>query len=127
SRLLAPKGYGLVCAGVVALVMVSYEPLRETIMLGQADVLVLLVTSAGIVCAEWGNRGQTPSSRYRLWAGVFLGLGTMLKLYPFGLVLYYAWKRQWRLAGAALATIGALIVLCLLVAGPRVLLEYWQI
>jgi alpha-1,2-mannosyltransferase len=126
SHILTSRSYRLWGAGIVAVALVGFAPLRETLLYGQFDVLVLFSTAVGVVCAELGDRLRAHSSAYPIVAGVCLGLATMLKLYPGGLVLFYAWKRQWRLTGAALATIGALAALSAFVAGPQVLADYWR-
>lgn len=66
------------------------------------------------------------ASRRPAWAGAFLGLGTMAKLYPAFLVpvvlAYYLVERRW--SGAALVlvgfgiTVGAFLAQIVLVAGP---------
>jgi len=64
------------------------------------------------------------SQRHDAAGGVCLGLATALKCTPGLFVIYFAWKRQWKLAVVALVTAGACTLAPALWQGPR---DYaWQ-
>ncbi|MCG3127459.1 MAG: hypothetical protein CHACPFDD_02319 [Phycisphaerae bacterium] len=65
--------------------------------LNQIDTLTLLLLVAGFV--HW-------QQRRRLASGLWLGLATLIKLTPAIVVLWFVLKRQYRVAAAAVATIG---------------------
>lgn len=89
-------------------VLLLFDPLREQLRQGQLSaVLALLVVGAWV--AE-------RSGRYRL-SGSLLGVAVAIKLFPGFLVIYYAFRRRWRIVSSAAATLALLSGLTLVVLG----------
>jgi hypothetical protein len=79
---------------------------------GHVDGLALLLLVAAVLALRRGRRG---------WAGVLVGLATMVKLYP-ALALAVWWRRgRWRMAAFAAAVVVVSEAPHLLFVGPRVL------
>ena len=82
------------------------RPLDSNFGLGQVNVLILAFISIGLYL-YCGKRD--------LLAGLMLAAATLIKLTPALLIVYFAWKREWRVvAGAALG----LVILALVVPMP---------
>jgi len=82
------------------------RPLDSNFGNGQVNVLILALTCLGLYLYQ---------KRRDTWAGVSLAAATLMKVTPALLIVYFAWKREWRVViGAA---IGA-IVLTLIVPVP---------
>lgn len=100
---------------MVAGVLMFCGPLRQQVMQGQFNgVLVLLVAAA------WRASRQGRD----VWAGVWLGLATAIKLYPGFLFVHFLLLRRWRLLGAGTATFLALTALTWAVLGTEALRVY---
>jgi alpha-1,2-mannosyltransferase len=89
------------------------EPVRETLRLGQVNLVLL-----GMITADCLLR-RTPWPR-----GAMIGLAAAVKLTPAAFVLFFLARRQWRPAVTAAATFGAAALAGLLIA-PRDSLGYW--
>jgi hypothetical protein len=99
---------------LLALLLVCH-PVWEHVYLGQITLVVtLLVTGA------WAAER---SGRPRL-AGALVGAATAVKLFPGFLVLYFAWRRQWRVVGAGLVAFGAFTGLTVAVLGLETYRSY---
>jgi hypothetical protein len=83
-------------------------PLREHLMQGQLNLLILLLL-VGTWRAERGGHG--------LAAGCFLGLATAIKLFPGFLFLYFFCRRSWKVIGAGLASLLLLTTLTGMILG----------
>jgi hypothetical protein len=92
----------------VALALAIFPAIRESFEEGQLNVVV----EAGMV----GCWAATRSGRSAL-AGELLGIGFALKPIPGLFFLYYAWRRDWRLLGAAAITVVALSAAGVALAG----------
>ncbi|HCT80919.1 MAG TPA: hypothetical protein DGT23_31015, partial [Micromonosporaceae bacterium] len=91
------------------------EPMRETIPLGQINMLlVVLVLLDLLVLAPRGSK----------WTGVGIGLATAIKLLPGIFIVYLLLTRQWRAAIIASVTAAAATVLAAVVA-PRASWDFW--
>ncbi|MFG1672947.1 glycosyltransferase family 87 protein [Micromonospora sp. NPDC049282] len=87
-----PRGFGLT---VAVLLVLAVESTRETITLGQINMLLVVLILADLLFA-------VPQGRR--WAGVGVGLAAALKLFPGIFVLYLLAARRWRAAAVAAAT-----------------------
>jgi len=87
-----PKWY----AFAVALCLVAaYEPMRDTFLFGQVNmVLLFLVMADAVLLLGRGSR----------WAGVGIGLAAAIKLTPGLFILYLLITKRWRAAGVATGT-----------------------
>jgi len=77
-------------------VILLFDPLIYTIIIGQVNLLILFLLTA--TALAW-MRGRP------IMAGICLGLGASIKLMPAVFLAYFLWKREWKLFLAALATI----------------------
>ncbi|MGB3905270.1 MAG: glycosyltransferase family 87 protein [Anaerolineae bacterium] len=93
----------------LALVL-NLDPVLDSVLLGQLDLLILFL----IVAAYWGYR-----SGREVVAGASLGLAAMIKISPGLLILYFLFKRRFRVVASAFATVALIGSLSLLVAGPN--------
>jgi len=95
--------------------ILAMEPLRETIPLGQINMLlIVLVLFDLLVLAPKGSR----------WMGVGIGLATAIKLTPGVFIVYLLLTRQWRAAATAAATAAGVTLLTAAVA-PRASWDFW--
>jgi len=97
-------------AEVLALVAVlsTFFPLINTMWTGAMNAILLLLLTAA--WAGW-SRGRDATS------GVLVGVAALFKIFPVALLPYLAWRRDWRLVGAAMVTGVAGLLACLLVTG----------
>ncbi|MEV6630848.1 glycosyltransferase 87 family protein [Actinoplanes sp. NPDC051470] len=72
-----------------------FEPVRETITLGQVNMVLLVVVAADLLFGL---------SAGRRWAGVGVGLATAIKLTPGVFIVYLLVTRRWRAAFTAMGT-----------------------
>jgi alpha-1,2-mannosyltransferase len=95
--------------------ILAMEPLRETIPLGQINMLlVVLILFDLLVLAPRGSR----------WTGVGIGLATAIKLTPGIFLVYLLLTRQWRAAATAVATAAGVTLLTAAIA-PRASWDFW--
>lgn len=98
----------------IPLILIT-EPMRETIPLGQINMLlVLLVLMDLLVLAPRGSR----------WTGVGIGLATAIKLLPGIFIVYLLLTRQWRAAITSMITAAAVTVITAIVA-PQASWDFW--
>ncbi len=83
-------------------------PFRQHMNQGQLGIILLL-----LITASWA----ASRSGWLLWAGVFLGAATALKLFPGFLFLYFVLWRQWRTVGAGIVTVAVLTALTAAIFG----------
>ncbi|WP_326555210.1 glycosyltransferase family 87 protein [Micromonospora sp. NBC_01813] len=89
-------------AGLAVPLVVLIEPTRETIFLGQINMLLVVLILADLLFAvPKGSR----------WAGVGIGLATAIKLFPGIFIVYLLVTRRWRAA----------LVSCVAAAGATLL------
>lgn len=98
---------------VAVLLVLAVESTRETITLGQINMLLVVLILADLLFAV---------PRNRRWAGVGVGLATALKLYPGIFIVYLLACRQWRAAVVASATAAGATLL----AAAVLPLESWR-
>jgi alpha-1,2-mannosyltransferase len=100
----------------VALCLVTvYEPMRETFLFGQVNMLLLGLVAADLLL--FTRKGSK-------WGGVGIGLATAIKLTPGIFIVYLLITKRWRAAAvasgtAAAATLGAAAV------APDASREFW--
>lgn len=101
-------------AVAVPLILVT-EPLRETIPLGQINMLLVLLILLDLLIL--GPRGSR-------WMGVGIGVATAIKLLPGIFIVYLLLTRQWRAAFTAMITAAAVTLLTAAVA-PHASWDFW--
>lgn len=89
-------------AGLAVPLIVLLEPVRETIFLGQINMLLVVLILADLLFAV--------PKRSR-WAGVGIGLATAIKLFPGIFIVYLLVTRRWRAAAVScVAAAGATLL-----------------
>jgi hypothetical protein len=74
-------------------------PIVEFAVQGHVDAVAIMFTALAVLCALSTWRGA------RVWAGVFLGMATLAKIYPIILLLAIVRRRDWPLLLACALTI----------------------
>ncbi|MEV0715941.1 glycosyltransferase 87 family protein [Asanoa sp. NPDC050611] len=100
---------------VAFLLIVAFEPYRETITFGQVNLLLMVLVGVDLLVGIAGGRR---------WAGVGIGLATAIKLTPGVFILYLLVTRRWRaaLVAAGTATVATLAAAAVDPAASR---EFW--
>jgi len=98
-------------------VVILVLPVRETIMLGQVNLMVCAL----VVCAYFPASG----TRHPLRAGCQLGIATAIKLTPGLFIAYFALERRFRLCLTAVVVVAVTIALGYAVA-PRDSVVFWS-
>jgi hypothetical protein len=112
--LLCFRAFGVYVAsalGVGLLMLFNMRPLADVIAYGQVDILLLLLLVVAVAALQRGRDGL---------AGAAVALGTLFKLYPALLLVFFVLKRQWR----ALIGFVAAMLLC---NGLAVILVGWDL
>jgi len=112
----AQRNDALLGTFLVSMAFLALQPLWESLIRGQMDVIILTAAVAAMALSFQG-RGE--------WlAGASLAFAAMLKIYPGLLIVYLLWRQRWRaVAGFAVMSVG-LVLLSGLVAGWDVLWRY---
>ncbi|MEV7623868.1 glycosyltransferase 87 family protein [Actinoplanes sp. NPDC089786] len=97
---------------LVFVAALAMEPVRQTLGLGQVNLLLLALVVLDLTVLP------------KRWRGVGVGIATAIKLTPGLFIVYLLVTRQWRAAGVAVATVTTLTAASLLVA-PRESLRYF--
>lgn len=92
-----------------------FTPLMTTLYAGQVNTWMLFA----VALALWAFKRERP-----LEAGLALSLGTMIKVMPAALIVYFAWRRQWRVVIGAAIGLAALGLLSMAVVGPGEVFSY---
>ena len=101
---------------VVALVLTfSSHPLYRTLTAGQLNLLILFLISL-----SWFLFAR----KKLVGAGIFLGIATLLKLFPGLLILFFLWKKEYKVAVSAIATIAILVLFSLAIQGVQPYQDY---
>lgn len=99
----------------LAAVALVFEPLENSLGLGQINQLILV-----LLCVfAWALVGGRDAL-----AGLSLGLATALRLHPALLIVYLAWRRRWRAFGWAAVTAAACTLIAVPVVGWAETVEY---
>ncbi len=78
-RLLSATGVGL-------LLLLGMRPITDTIAFGQIDILLLLLLTLALLASQ---------HRRHVLAGALVAVGTLFKLYPALLLVFFVARRQW--------------------------------
>ncbi len=85
-----------------------FAPALFTLYKGQINLVILFLLALTYWFYRRGNLA---------WVGVSLACATMIKVVPGLLILYFLWKREYKLASATTIAIVLMVVIGLLVAG----------
>ncbi len=91
------------------------EPMRETIPLGQINMLLVLLVLLDLLVL---------GPRHSRWMGIGIGLATAIKLLPGIFIVYLLLTRQWRAAITSAVTAAAATVIAAVVA-PQASWDFW--
>jgi hypothetical protein len=99
------------------IIALNFTPFIESFYHGQANLLILILLAGSF----WFYERQKPAI-----SGILLGLSIMIKILPLAFLVYWAWKRQWRLLSSALATLLVLSLFSLGVIGLQPHIKFIQ-
>jgi len=100
---------------VVFVAVLATEPVRQTLGLGQVNLVLF-----GLVVLDLAVLGRAGSR----WTGIGVGVATAIKLTPGLFIVYLLVTRRWRAAGTAAGTVAALTASACLIA-PRETMQYF--
>ena len=100
----------------IALLLCFWSPIPDNAWMGQANLLALLPTLAGLALAR-----QRPVA-----GGILVGIAGMLKMSPALFLLHFALRRNWRAVFAGMGTAVALSVLALPLVGWDIQLHFYR-
>jgi hypothetical protein len=97
--------------------LLLFVPPLTTLHAGQVNLFLL----ASLMLALWAF-----ARRKSVWLGIWLGVGTSLKIIPLALVGYLLWRRQWRAFLVAVLVIVTLLLVAVPLIGWDGLVSYGQ-
>lgn len=93
---------------ILCLVTLFYSPVVSTLFKGQANILILVFLGLSLLLFY----------RNRLYlSGIILGITAMIKILPGFLIIYWLWKREYKLAVSAIITIVVITLLTVIILG----------
>jgi alpha-1,2-mannosyltransferase len=101
---------------LAVLLVVTFEPVYVSLQLGQVDFLLLFL----ITMCFWAHKTGRDVA-----AGIFLGLGAAIKLTPAILMLYFLWKRQFRVLVPAVVVVLVSGIVSWVVVGQEAFFSFW--
>ncbi|MCC6300281.1 MAG: DUF2029 domain-containing protein [Anaerolineales bacterium] len=111
------KDVSIVGASMLLFYYLMYGPVHLNLNLVQLDICILFLLALTYLLYQ----------RRSIWAGVALGLAISLKLLVAPIVVYFLWKRDWRVSVTAVATAGALSLVGFAMAGWNLLPDFMQV
>jgi len=103
--------------GVLLPLALNFRPLLLTLAMAKIEIVQLMLLLSVLVSFQ---------QRWVWWVGAFMALAGMLKPLPLLLVLYFAWKREWRVVAAWALTITVVLVVCGVFVGFPSLVTYFS-
>jgi hypothetical protein len=91
------------------LLALNFEPFFETLWRLQLETPILLLLVLALVAYQADRQP---------WAGIALGVGFMLKLYPAFLLLFFMVRRGWKVIGGFVVALTLIVIASLIVIGP---------
>jgi hypothetical protein len=101
---------------MVGVMPIFFLPVYQNFWYGQVAILLYALT----VAAWAAYRNERP-----FLAGIMLALATWIKIYPAFLMVYFVFKREWRVVGAAFAASLVLAGFQVLISGVDTLIIYF--
>lgn len=101
----------LVSLALSALVCLGFTPAYQTLLTGQVNFLVLVLLAPIPLLMR---------RRHERWVGALVAIATLIKFTPAILIFYLTLRRRWEALIAALITLAALSLLCIIIVGPGV-------
>jgi hypothetical protein len=113
-RRYVPDRYG----GVYWIAPVFFLPVFQALYIGQVTIIMFGLLAAVWVCA----REDRP-----VLAGMLLALACWIKIYPGMLVLYFLFKRDWKVMRGVIVAGVALALLQIAISGPEVFFSFFSV
>ncbi|NUT31865.1 MAG: DUF2029 domain-containing protein [Hamadaea sp.] len=101
--------------GVLMALLIAFEPLRETFLFGQVNMLLVALVAADLLFG---------AARGRRWAGIGIGLATAVKLTPGLFIVYLLVTKRFRAAFTAMG-VAAGVTLATAAVAPDMAREYF--
>ncbi|MCV2865501.1 glycosyltransferase family 87 protein [Defluviimonas sp. WL0075] len=118
ARLARPAGVRPLIWVAVSLALIQTSVFSQTALyFNQPQITVMFLT---LLAFERLQAGQDRT------AGVLLGLAAAIKILPGVFVLLFFYERRWHAVAAFAATVGALVALSFLLAGPELHAEFLE-
>jgi alpha-1,2-mannosyltransferase len=102
---------------VVASLVVALEGGWTNLWLGQEGLVVMLLTTLAWLADR---------DRRDVLAGAWAGAAVYAKPFLAGLLIYWAWRRQWRSLGTAAVAMAALVLVGAAFTGPTSYAQWWR-
>lgn len=97
---------------------VLFVPIGQALYIGQVTIIMLaLLTWAWVAVREGHHR----------FAGSLLALAVWIKVYPALLVVYFIWKRDWRILQGVVLTGAVLALVQIAVSGPEQFIAFFDV
>ena len=100
---------------VLASVALVFEPLENSLGLGQINLLILALTGLFVAALHKGRP---------VMAGVAIGLAAALRVHPALFILYLAWRKEWRACAWGVGTAMACTLMAIPVVGWDATVQY---
>lgn len=95
----------------------QWYPLTNNAQFGNYDVVILLLIAVAFLAYQ---------EKWEFSAGVSLGIGVALKVFPAFLVVYFLWKRRWKVVVGAGLTVALSVVIVAPFLSPAEQLNYMK-
>lgn len=117
NKIINPKSNFITFAAIIFMAT-CFQPLRETVALGNSDLIILFFITLSIYFFQRDSD---------ILSGISIALGIYIK-YSFGiLLLFFLWKRKFRIFFAGLVTIVLLKIMAILILGFDVQVAYLRV
>jgi alpha-1,2-mannosyltransferase len=101
--------------GVVMALLIAFEPMRETFLFGQVNMLLVALVAGDLLFGV---------ARGKKWAGIAIGLATAVKLTPGLFILYLLITKRFKAAFVAMAT-ASVVTLVAAAISPNAAREFF--
>lgn len=105
----------LIHIGSALILSFSFTPLYRTLTAGQLNLLILF-----LICLIW----FLFIKKFPFGAGIALAIATLLKLFPGLLILFFLWKKEYRVVIGAIATIAIIVLISSAIQGVQPYQDY---
>jgi hypothetical protein len=100
----------------LALAIASWTPVWEDLVFGQLTLFLLVLLMGAWLALRSGRN---------IWGGVLLGSVLAFKLLAWPVLIFLAWRKNWRAVGASIATVLAANLLAALLMGFDTVINYY--
>jgi hypothetical protein len=101
---------------IIFFIMLAWYPVMRELALGQLSILVALLFLAALVALHKGQR---------ILAGVLIGLSIAIKVIAWPLIIYFIFKKDWKVVISSVITTIGLNLIALIVMGSSHFFEYY--